>query len=211
MDLEVRKPDGTKDSILKVADSVFGVKPNRKLVHQAVVSELSNRRQGTHAAKTRGLVHGGGRKPWRQKGRGVARAGTIRSPLWVGGATTFGPDPHLHIKKLPRKMKQLARRSVLSAKAANGQVVVVNELKFENPQTRKMANLLSQLDIAEKRVTIFASILADNLILSARNIGNIVDIVKASDASVYDLLNNDIVLFDKAGMALLNEQLTIDE
>ena len=117
MNFYTKKIDGSKGPAVKVSDAVFKVKPNESVVHQAIVTELHNQRQGTHSSKSRGMVNGGGRKPWRQKGRGVARAGTIRSPLWKGGGTVFGPEPHPYKKRMPKKMKQLARKSVLSFKA----------------------------------------------------------------------------------------------
>ena len=118
MNFNTIKSDGTKGTAVKVDNGVFKIKPNEAVVYQAVIQELHNQRQGTHSAKSRGMVKGGGRKPWRQKGRGVARAGTIRSPLWKGGGTVFGPEPHPYKKRMPKKMKQLARKSVLSHKAS---------------------------------------------------------------------------------------------
>ena len=105
--------------------SVFNVKPNMDAVHRAILSEMENSRQGTHGSKSRGLVRGGGKKPWKQKGRGVARAGTTRSPLWRGGGTVFGPQPHQYEYKLPKKIKRLARRSILSEKLRNKEIIVL--------------------------------------------------------------------------------------
>ena len=112
MELQVVKSNGNKASKIKVDESVFGVKPNKNAVHRAILSEMTNSRQGTHGSKSRGMVRGGGKKPWKQKGRGVARAGTTRSPLWRGGGTVFGPLPHQYEYKLPKKIKRLARRSI---------------------------------------------------------------------------------------------------
>ena len=134
MDLNTIKPDGTNGTAIKVDNRVFKIKPNEAVVHQAVIQEMHNQRQGTHSSKSRGMVRGGGRKPWRQKGRGVARAGTIRSPLWKGGGTVFGPEPHPYKKRMPKKMKQLARKSVLSYKAGKGEIFIVDDLTQPEPK-----------------------------------------------------------------------------
>lgn len=198
--------DGSKGTAITVDKAVFGIEPNEVVVHQAVVSELSNKRQGTRASKSRGMVRGGGKKPWKQKGRGMARAGTIRSPLWTGGGVVFGPTPHKHLRAIPNKMKQLARKSVLSDKAAAGAIVVVKELTVDTPKTKTIVELLQSLNLSEKKVTILPAVVNDELCLSARNLKN-VTVIKADHASAYDLLDNEIVLFDKAGLALLNNQL----
>ncbi len=205
MKLPVQKFDGTTEDIL-VDDSVFGITPNEAVVHQAVTIELSNQRQGTHATKSRGMVRGGGKKPWRQKGRGVARAGTIRSPLWPGGGTVFGPSPHLYKKRLNHKMKQLARKSALSDKVANGQVMVVEEVKVDTPKTAEFASLLKQWNLEGKVVTFLLAAVEPNIILASRNIPSVL-VLKSTDASTYDILDNEVLVFDKAGLALLNEQL----
>ncbi len=207
MKLNVFKMDGSKGTAITVDETVFGIEPNEAVVHQAVVSELSNRRQGTRAAKSRGMVRGGGKKPWKQKGRGAARAGTIRSPLWVGGGVVFGPHPHKHIRAIPKKMKQLARKSVLSDKAASGAIVVVNELNIEAPRTKAVLELLQALNLAGKKVTILPAVVNDAICLSVRNLKN-VSVIKADHASAYDLLDNEVMLFDKPGLALINNQLT---
>lgn len=206
MELQVLKNTGAKDVKVKVDKAVFGIEPNESVVHQAVVAELSNLRQGTHAAKSRGMVTGSGKKPFRQKGRGMARAGTKKSPLWRSGGVVFPPSPHKYTKALPKKMRQLARRSVLSDKTANGKVVIIDEFKLEKPKTRHFIDLLKNLDLSETKVTVLPSVIDDNLEIATRNIRNIY-LVKAEDASTYDLLDSEILLFDKAGIKLLNEQL----
>ncbi len=187
-------------------ESIFGMQPNEDVVHQAVLAELSNRHQGTHASKSRGMVRGGGRKPFRQKGRGAARAGTIRSPLWKGGGVVFGPKPHSYKKSINRKMRQLARKSVLSSKASEGAIFVVDKFKFNNPKTSQFNQLVKDLKLTGKRITVLPAIVDENLFLSVRNLKNIT-IIKVDHASTYDLIDNDILLFDKAGIMLLNEQL----
>ncbi len=206
MELQVIKNNGAKDTAIKVDKAVFGIKPNESVVHQAVVAELSNLRQGTHAAKSRSMVAGSGKKPFRQKGRGMARAGTRKSPLWRSGGVVFPPSPHKYTKALPKKMRQLARRSVLSDKAANGKVVVVNEFKLEKPKTRYFIDLLKNLDLENTKVVVIPSVIDENLERATRNISNVY-VVKAADASTYDLMDSEVLLFDKAGIQLLNEQL----
>jgi large subunit ribosomal protein L4 len=200
------KIHGTGTSKITGDDSIFGMQPNEDVVHQAVLAELSNRHQGTHASKSRGMVRGGGRKPFRQKGRGAARAGTIRSPLWKGGGVVFGPKPHSYKKSINRKMRQLARKSVLSSKASEGAIFVVDEFKFNNPKTSQFNQLVKDLKLTGKRITVLPAIVDENLFLSVRNLKNIT-LIKVDHASTYDLIDNDILLFDKAGIMLLNEQL----
>ena len=200
------KIHGTGTSKIIGDDSIFGMKPNEDIVHQAVLAELSNRHQGTHASKSRGMVRGGGRKPFRQKGRGAARAGTIRSPLWKGGGVVFGPKPHSYKKSINRKMRQLARKSVLSSKASEGAIYVVDEFTFDNPKTSQFNQLVKDLKLTGKRITVLPAIVDENLFLSVRNLKNIT-LIKVDHASTYDLIDNDILLFDKAGIMLLNEQL----
>ena len=207
MNLNTIKPDGTKGTAVKVDNGVFKIKPNEAVVYQAVIQELHNQRQGTHSAKSRGMVKGGGRKPWRQKGRGVARAGTIRSPLWKGGGTVFGPEPHPYKKRMPKKMKQLARKSVLSHKASKGEIFIVDELIQPEPKTSTFYGFLISLDIQEKRVLVLPAEMEKNIRLSVRNLPN-VNIKKADSASTYDLINHEVLLFDKPGLLLLNKKLS---
>lgn len=206
MELQILKNSGTKDVKIKVDSTVFGIKPNEPVVHQAVVAELSNLRQGTRAAKSRGMVTGSQKKPARQKGRGMARAGSKKSPLWRGGGVVFPPSPHKHTKAMPKKMRQLARRSVLSDKAANGKVIVIDEFNINKPSTKSFIDLLNNLKLSETKVTVLPSVIDTNLNLATRNIPNIF-VVKATDVSTYDLLDSEVLLFDKAGLTLLNKQL----
>ena len=189
-------------------DSVFAIKPNESVVHQAVVAELANSRQGTHASKNRSAVRGGGKKPWKQKGRGVARAGTTRSPLWKGGGVVFGPEPHKYEKRMPKKMRRLARRSVLSKRANAGELIVIDAISMSAPKTKEFVSFLSELDLLSKKVTIMVASYNDNVFLAARNLSNVY-VVEATSASTYDLLDCEVLLIEKAGLALLNEQLMV--
>jgi large subunit ribosomal protein L4 len=206
MEFQILKNSGTKGTKIKVDKTVFGIKPNETVVHQAIVAELANLRQGTHSAKSRGMVTGSGRKPFRQKGRGMARAGTKKSPLWRSGGVVFPPSPHKYTKSMPKKMRQLARRSVLSDKAANGKVFVIDEFNIEKPKTKHFIDLLKNLKLSDIKVTVLPSVIDNNLDLATRNIPNIF-VVKATDVSTYDMLDSEVLLFDKAGLTLLNEQL----
>ena len=206
MELQVVKSNGNKASKIKVDESVFDVKPNKDAVHRAILSEMTNSRQGTHGSKSRGMVRGGGKKPWKQKGRGVARAGTTRSPLWRGGGTVFGPQPHQYEYKLPKKIKRLARRSILSEKLQNKKIIVLNEFGIDEPKTKKTKDLLVNLDVQEKKVLVLTGDLTENLILSMRNIPNIA-LLDAVTASAYDLLDSEIILIDQKGLEMLNDGL----
>ena len=206
MELQVIKSNGNKASKIMVDASVFDVKPNRDAVHRAILSEMTNSRQGTHGSKSRGMVRGGGKKPWKQKGRGVARAGTTRSPLWRGGGTVFGPQPHQYEYKLPKKIKRLARRSILSEKLQNKKIIVLNEFGIDEPKTKKTKDLLVNLDVQEKKVLVLTGDLTENLILSMRNIPNIA-LLDAMTASAYDLLDSEIILIDQKGLEMLNDGL----
>ena len=208
MKLNILNNDGSEGKAVTVDKSVFGIKPNESVIHQAVITELANERQGTHASKNRSKVRGGGKKPWKQKGRGVARAGTIRSPIWRGGGTVFGPQPHDYKTKISKKMKRLARRSVLSFRADNGDILVVDEISISSPKTKEFIEFLKILNISGKKVTILVASLSENLFLSSRNVPNIY-LVEATYASTYDLLDCEKLLFDKAGLALLNKKLMV--
>jgi len=206
MELQVVESNGNKTSKIKVDASVFGIKPNKDAVHRAILSEMENSRQGTHGSKSRGMVRGGGKKPWKQKGRGVARAGTTRSPLWRGGGTVFGPQPHQYEYKLPKKIKRLARRSILSEKLKNKKIIVLNEFSIDEPKTKKTIDLLINLDVHEKKILVLTGNLTEDLILSMRNLPNIA-LLDAMTASAYDLLDSEIILIDQKGLEMLNDGL----
>lgn len=207
MNLQVLKLDGTKASEIKVTDDVFKIQPNKSIVHQAVVTELKNSRQGTAASKSRGMVSGGGRKPFKQKGRGAARAGSTRSPIWVGGGKVFGPQPINHSQKITKKMKALARKSVLSAKAASGNVIIVEELKMDSIKTKDFIKMLEALNLSGKKLAILPGVVDPNLALSARNVPEVV-VFPAREASTYDLIDCEYLLFDKSGITMLDNLLS---
>lgn len=208
MDISIHNSSGEIVSKVRLSDSVFKIKPNDDVIFRAVMSENTNSRQGTSSTKTRSEVSGGGKKPWKQKGRGAARAGTIRSPLWKGGGITHGPKPKNYKYDLPKKMKQLARRSVLSQRIKDKQIIVVDELKFDTPKTKNFLKLMISLGINDKKVAFFPEKNIDVVFKSARNLPN-VTIVVSKNASTYDLLDAEVLLFDKEGIKALNKQLEV--
>jgi len=209
MDLPVHNFEGEVISKVRVEDSVFKIEPNADVVYRAVMSEMTNSRQGTHSTKTRSEVRGGGRKPWRQKGRGVARAGSIRSPIWKGGGVTHGPKPKDYKYKLPKKMRRLARRSVLSQRAGDKEIMVVEEVSLASPKTKDFTHILIKLGIVGKKITFFPVTSNKNVVLSARNLPN-VTVIEATNASTYDLLDAEVLLFEKEGLKKLNDLLTVN-
>jgi large subunit ribosomal protein L4 len=186
--------------------NLFAVDYNKSVVRQAVLAEMTNLRQGTHSSKNRSAVRGGGKKPWKQKGRGVARAGTIRSPLWKGGGTVFGPTPHGYKHKLPKKIGKLARRSVFSYRFAKDELIVLDKIQFKSHKTSEFVSFLKKLNVEDKKITLLVSKADNNLILSSRNVKNVY-IENAKNVSVYDLLDSDILLFDKSALEDLIEVL----
>ncbi len=200
MQLSVYKIDGTESKEkIDLPSNVFEIEPNHHLIYQAVRTFLSNQRQGTHKAKERSEVRGGGKKPWKQKGRGTARAGTTRSPIWVGGGTVHGPRPHLYKLTMTKKSAQLARKSALSLKAKNGEIMVVEDINFEKPKTKDFSSILKSLKLDGKKVLMLTVKNNDNVYKSGRNIAK-VNVVNASSAATYDLVNNQLILIQKSAV-----------
>ena len=206
MKLDVLKIDGSKAGNVTADKTVFGVEPNAAVVRQAVLAEMTNMRQGTHASKNRAKVRGGGKKPFKQKGRGMARAGTIRSPLWKGGGTVFGPEPHGYNHKLPKKVSRLARRSVLSNKAAEGKLVVVDDFTLTSHKTSDFISVLTKLDLQNKKVTLLVTGMDENLDKASRNLKDVY-LVDAAKVSTYDIIDCDTLVMDKASMIILTDML----
>lgn len=204
MELEVLKKDGTKSGeTVKLSDEIFGVEPNQHAIYLAVRSYLDNQRQGTHKVKTRAEVRGGGKKPFKQKGTGNARQGTSRSPVMVGGGSIFGPKPRDYSHDLPAKTKKLARKSALSAKAKEGQIKVVEDFTFEAPKTKEMAAILKALQLHGTKTLFLTGNSDQNIYKSGRNIGSL-HILPADKASTYDLVNNQVILFQKSAVDVLH-------
>ena len=199
------KQNGSENGTVALNDSVFGIEPNESVVFDAVVMQRASLRQGTSAVKNRSAVRGGGRKPWRQKGTGRARQGSIRSPQWRGGGTVFGPTPRSYAYKLPKKVRRLAIKSVLSQKVLDGDLIVVDALNFDAPKTKAFAEVLGNLKVTTK---VLVALEADNDIaaLSARNLPN-VTVVPAKGINVLDVVNNQKLILTQSALATIEEVL----
>ena len=208
MKLDIYQKSGKK-SAKKVTlnEEVFGITPNKHCVYLAVSSEMASIRQGTHSSKTRAEVSGGGAKPWRQKGTGRARVGSIRNPSRVHGSKAFGPKPHKYDKKVNKKVRQLARRSVLSQKVAENNFIVIDNILTETPKTSEFSGLLKNFNLTGEKVTVLTDTMEENLYLGSRNIKNIC-VVPVQSASTYDLLDCQMILANEACVEILNKQLS---
>ena len=191
---------------IKLNDSVFGVEYNEAVIHQAVVRQMANERLGTHATLTRGLVRGGGKKPWRQKGTGRARVGSIRSPLWVGGGTVFGPTPRSHVKSMNRKARQLAVKSALSEKLRSNEIVVLDKIGFAAPKTKDAIKMLAAFHVEGKALIIDGDESVMNTVLSARNIPG-VKAIAPSGINIYDLVHYTKLFITKSAVEKIEEVL----
>jgi large subunit ribosomal protein L4 len=203
MNVNIYKIDGSvSDETIDLPSSVFEVEPNEHLIYQAVRTYLSNKRQGTHKTKERSEVSGGGKKPWKQKGRGTARSGTSRSPVWVGGGTAHGPKPHKYTLKMTQKSSQLARKSALSIKAKAGDIMVLEDVTFETPKTKDFLGILKNLKVDGKKTLMLVTQENKNIYLSGRNI-NKVNIKNAVDVPTYDLVDNQVIIIQKSAVEKL--------
>jgi len=196
---------GAQVGEVELADAVFGIEPNKHVLHSAVVMQLASERLGTHKTKGRSEVSGGGRKPWRQKGTGRARQGSIRAPQWKGGGTVFGPTPRSYAYKLPKKVRRLAIKSALSSKVIDNEIIVLDQLTMERPKTKEFATILNNLKVDRKALVVAAEY-DDNIALSARNIPG-VKFVAAEGINVYDVLAHDKLIMTKDAVAKVEEVL----
>jgi len=196
---------GTQVGEIELADSVFGIEPNEHVLHEAVLMIRASLRQGTHKAKTRSEVSGGGRKPYAQKGTGRARQGSIRAPQWRGGGTVFGPIPRTYSYKLNKKVRRLALKSALSQVVRENSIVVVDTLNFEKPKTKDMIQVLKNLN-ADKKVLIVLAEENQNVMLSARNIPGVLT-VTTNSLNVVDLLNANKVVITQDAVRKIEEVL----
>ena len=205
MELEIYKKDGTlSGEKVKLSPSIFEIKPNDHAIYEAVTAYLANQRQGTHKTKTYGEVSGSGKKLWKQKHTGRARIGAARSPLWKGGGTIFGPTPHDYTKKLPKQVKQLARKSALSYKAKDLAIKVVEDFSLDTPKTREMASILKALELSGKKTLLLVSQTDQSLFKSGRNIPRL-NVLEASKASTYEILNTQMLLIQKGAVGVLEK------
>jgi large subunit ribosomal protein L4 len=205
MKIEILKIDGSPSGKkCELRDDIFGIEPNDHVLYLSVKSYLANQRQGTHKSKERAEVRGGGKKPWKQKGRGGARAGTSRSPLWVGGGTIFGPRPRDYRQDLPKKVVRLARKSAFSHKVKANQLMVVEDFNLESPKTKEFVKILDSLKISGKKTLLLTNGNLTSVYKSGRNIPK-VKILEADKASTYDIVNNQVLLLQLGGIDLINK------
>lgn len=194
--------EGNEVGTIELNDAVFGVKVNEHLVHQAVVRHLANKRQGTQKAKTRSEVRGGGRKPWRQKGTGHARQGSIRAPQWTGGGVVFAPTPRDYSKKMNKKEKRAALKSALSSRVEADKLIVLDTLRLDEIKTKEMVRVLNNLKV-NKALVVMPEV-DENVMLSARNIPDVATI-DARMLNVYDIMKYSTVILTKDAVASIEE------
>jgi large subunit ribosomal protein L4 len=204
MTVKVYNQEGAEVGSVDLSARVFGIEPNEAVVHQYVTNYLARQRQGTASTKTRSDVSGGGRKPWRQKGTGHARAGTNSSPIWRGGGTVFGPHPRKYGSPLPKKMKRLAIQSVFSDKARAEKIKVIESIQLPEIKTRSVAAMLTRLELDGKKCLILDEGKNENLALSCRNLPG-VKYSRASLANGYEVLRAEYVLLTKPGLEKVEE------
>ncbi len=197
---------GAKTGSVDLPDALFGIEPNEHAVWEAVVNFQANQRQGTAKVKSRGEVNRSNSKPWRQKGTGRARAGTWRSPLWVGGGIMHGPTPRDYSYKMPKKVRRLALKSALSDRAAEGRVSVIDDLGLTEIKTKAVQSLLDAMELGMAKVLILVKELDENVALSTRNIPNVIA-MPAREANTYTVVSAEHVLITKDGLASLEEVL----
>ncbi len=196
---------GTQVGDIQLADTVFGIEPNEHVLYEAVLKQRTNLRQGTHKAKTRTEVRGGGKKPWSQKGTGRARQGSTRAPQWRGGGVVFGPVPRAYSYKLNKKVRRLALKSALSQVVLQNNLVVLDSLSFDAPKTKEMVAVLNSLN-ANKKVLFVTTDENINVLLSGRNIPGVMTIT-ASSVNVYDLLNSNKIVITQDAVRKIEEVL----
>ena len=205
--LDILNLKGEKVKDTKLNDNVFGIEPNDSVIYDAVVLYNASQRQGTHSTKTRSEVSGGGRKPWRQKGTGNARQGSIRAVQWRHGGIAHGPKPRDYSKKMNKKERRLALKSALSYKAKDKDIIVLENISMETNKTKDMLNILNTLNIADYKLLLIVNELTDNVCLSARNLGN-VKIVLPTEVNTYDVMNADKLVITMDALQTLEEVLT---
>ena len=200
--VSVYNMEGQEVGTMELADAIFNVEIKENLVHQAVIQQLANNRQGTQKAKTRSEVSGGGRKPWRQKGTGHARQGSIRAAQWTGGGMVFAPVPRDYSFKMNKKEKQAALKSVLTSKVQDNKFLVLDELKFDAPKTKEMKNVLDALKVDNALIIVSED--SSNAVLSARNLSGI-ETASPSTINVYDLLKYNTIIATKSSVEKIEE------
>ena len=204
--VELLNLKGEKVKDINLNEEIFGITPNKNVLTDAIILSMASLRQGTHKTKNRSEVSGGGRKPWRQKGTGRARQGSIRAVQWVGGGRYGTPVPRDYSKKQNRKERQLALRSALSEKVANKELFVLDSLKVEMPKTKELQNILETLKVVDKKVLLVVDELDENLILASRNLQNVV-LILADEINVLDIVGTDILVATEKAINYIEEVL----
>ena len=204
--VELLNLKGEKVKDINLNEEIFGITPNKAVLNDAIILTMASLRQGTHKTKNRSEVSGGGRNPWRQKGTGRARQGSIRAVQWVGGGNYGTPVPRDYSKKQNRKERQLALKSALSDKAIEKSIIVVENISLATPKTKEMVNLLETLKLADKKVLIVVKEFDDNLILASRNLQNVV-LILAEEINVLDLVGTDVMLITEEALKTVEEVL----
>ncbi|MCI6899702.1 MAG: 50S ribosomal protein L4 [Bacilli bacterium] len=204
--VELLNLKGEKVKDINLNEEIFGITPNKAVLKDAIILTMASLRQGTHKTKNRSEVSGGGRKPWRQKGTGRARQGSIRAVQWVGGGNYGTPVPRDYSKKQNRKERQLALKSALSDKAIEKSIIVVENISLATPKTKEMVNLLETLKLADKKVLMVVKEFDDNLILASRNLQNVV-LILAEEINVLDLVGTDVMLITEEALKTVEEVL----
>ncbi len=194
---------GDKVEELELSEEIFGIEVNEHAVYEVVKNQLANKRQGTQSAKTRAEVRGGGKKPWRQKGTGRARQGSIRAPHFTGGGVTFAPKPRDYSYRVPKKLRRLALKSVLTSKVQNGEIIIVDKIDFEEPKTKEMVKFLGNV-AADRKALIVMDNKNDNVIRSASNIPN-VKTALVNTINVYDIINSNSFIITKEAVKKVEE------
>jgi len=204
--VELLNLKGEKVKDIKLNEEIFGITPNQNVLNDAIILSMASLRQGTHKTKNRSEVQGGGRKPWRQKGTGRARQGSIRAVQWVGGGRYGTPVPRDYSKKQNRKERQLALRSALSEKADAKEIIVIDNLEVKTPKTKEMIEILETLKLADKKVLMIVKEFNDNIILASRNLQNIV-LIQAEEINVLDIVGTDVMLVTEDALKEIEEVL----
>jgi len=207
MELSIYKTDGTSSKKkAQLSDSIFAIEPNETVLYEDVRRIQSNNRQGTAKTKERGEVRGGGKKAYKQKGTGMARRGSIRSPLLKGGGTVFGPKPRNYTVNLSKKAKRLARKSALSLKVNDESLMIVEDFSYDAPKTKQVVELLTALKLDGKKVLLLTSENERNIFISARNIPG-VNVLEASKPSTYEIMKADVVVFQESAISVLENSI----
>ena len=204
--VELLNLKGEKVKDINLNEEIFGITPNNNVLNDAIILTMASLRQGTHKTKNRSEVSGGGRKPWRQKGTGRARQGSIRAVQWVGGGRYGTPVPRDYSKKQNRKERQIAIRSALSEKVANKELIVIDKLEVKEPKTKDMVKVLETLKVADKKVLLVVKEFDDNLILASRNLQNVV-LILADEINVLDIVGTDVMVITEEAIKYVEEVL----